>query len=242
LPGLKFIQFHWRFQPFVALGCALLAAVAVGCWRQMNKHLRMLAVAGLTWLLIASAVFTFLIARLEEKEVNREQVNSVLTAPEAKPITIEEGRRLQNEDDMKYLPYSANQLYFRPTGSDFILYPPTAKPGGAALVKGSGRLTTEMLEIARREFLIESTEATQARIETYNHPNWHARLNGNEIYIELVTGTGLMLIDVPAGQHRLSLAFEARHPTARVARWISIVAWMSFLLWVVSRMIRQRIT
>ena len=40
LPGLKFIQFHWRFQPFVALGCALLAAVAVGCWQRLNKHLR----------------------------------------------------------------------------------------------------------------------------------------------------------------------------------------------------------
>ncbi|MBP6824277.1 MAG: hypothetical protein KA368_22205 [Acidobacteria bacterium] len=240
LPGLKFIQFPWRFQPFVALGCALLAAVAVGCWPQMNKHLRMLAVAGVTWLLIGCAIFTFMIARLEEKEVSRQQVLAGLTAPEAKPINIEEGKRLQNEDDMKYLPYSANQLYFRPIGADFILYPPAMKPGGASLMNNSGKLTTEKLEIGSREFLIENTEATQARIETYRHPNWHAQLDGNEIETRSEAGTGLMLIDLPAGQHKLSLKFEARHKTAGAARLISITAWAFVALLFGFQLIRRK--
>lgn len=240
LPGLKFIQFPWRFQPFVALGCALLAAVAVGCWPQLNKHLRMLEIAGITWLLLGCAIFTFMIARLEEKEVTRDQVIAGLTAPEAKPITIEEGRRLQNEDDMKYLPYSANQLYFRPIGADFILYPPAMKPGGVSLMNNSGKLTTEKLEIASREFLIESTEATQARIETYRHPNWHAQLDGNEIETNPEAGTGLMLIDLPAGQHKLSLKFEARHKTAGAARLISITAWALVALLFGFQLIRRK--
>jgi hypothetical protein len=240
LPGLKFIQFPWRFQPFVALGCAMLAAVAVGCWPQLNKHLRMLAIAGITWLLLGCAIFTFMIARLEEKEVTRDQVIAGLTAPEIKPITIEEGRRLQNEDDMKYLPYSANQLYFRPTGADFILYPPAMKPGGVSLMNNSGKLTTEKLEIASREFLIESTEATQARIETYRHPNWHAQLDSNEIETKPEAGTGLMLIDLPAGQHKLSLKFEARHKIAGAARLISITAWALVALLFGFQLIRRK--
>lgn len=240
LPGLKFIQFPWRFQPYVALGCALLAAIAIHCWQLTNKRLRMLALAGLTWLLIACAAFTFMIARLEEKEVTGAQVVAGLNASDALPVTTEEGRRLQNEDDMKYLPYSANQLYFRPVGADFILYGPATKPGGATLAKGAGNVTVEKLEIARREFRIEAEEASQIRIETYRHPNWHAQLDGNDIATQPETGTGLMLIDVPAGQHRLSLAFEARHQTARIARWISITAWALLALVLGFSLIRRR--
>lgn len=240
LPGLKFIQFPWRFQPYVALGCALLAAIAIQCWRLINKRLRMFTLAGLTWLVIACGIFTFMIARLEEKEVTRNQVLAGLTAPDAAPITTEEGRRLQNEDDMKYLPYSANQLYFRPVGSDFLLYPPATKPGGASLVTGSGHVTTEMLNIARREFQIETADAAQARIETYNHPNWHAQLDGNEVAIRSETGTGLMLIEMPAGNHKLSLRFEARHPFARLARWSSLAAWSLLLLVAGFSLIRRR--
>ncbi len=240
LPGLKFIQFPWRFQPFVSLGCSLMAAAAIQHYKELNRHLRMLATAGLTWLLIASAIFTFMIARLDEKKVTREQVIEALTAPNAKPITIEEGKRIQNEDDVKYLPYTANQIYFRPAGSDFNLYPPAKQPGGLSLVKGKGATTIEKLQVANREFLIGTSTQAQARVETYNHPNWHAQLDGKEIEIKSETGTGLMLIDVPAGNHKLSLTFEARHKIAGVAKWISISAWALLALLFGSRLIRWR--
>jgi len=238
LPGLKFIQFPWRFQPYVALGCGLLAATAIHCWQQTNKRLRMLVMAGLTWLLLACAAFTFMTARLEEKDVTRDQVIAGLTAYEAPPVTIQESKQLQNDDDMKHLPYTANQLYFRPVGSDFNLYPPVTKPGGASFVQGDGRLTTEKLEIVHREFSIESQEHTQVRVETYRHPNWQVKLDGNQIYIESETGTGLMLIDVPAGKHKLSLTFDARY--ARPARWITIVAWALLALVLGFSLIRRR--
>ncbi len=200
----------------------------------------MLATAGLTWLLIANAIFTFMIARLDEKKVAREQVIEALTAPDAKPITIEEGKKIQNEDDVKYLPYTANQIYFRPVGSDFNLYPPAKQPGGLSLVNGKGSVTVEKLKIADREFLIETTSPTQARVETYNHPNWIARLDDDEVEIKSETGTGLMLIDVPAGNHKLSLNFEARHLTARDALWISIISWGLLALLFGAQLIRRR--
>ncbi|MBS1788891.1 MAG: hypothetical protein JST85_14270 [Acidobacteria bacterium] len=240
LPGLKFIQFPWRFQPYVALGCALLAAIAIQSWHLINKRLRMLTLAGLTWLVIACAAFTFMIARLEEKEVTRDQVIAGLTAADARPITTEEGRRLQNEDDMKYLPYSANQLYFRPVGAGFLLYPPATKPGGASLASGYGELKTEKLEIAHREFLIECPVVSQLRIETYRHPNWVVRLNGNEVEIKSEAETGLMLIDIPAGRHHLSLRFEARHLSAGLGKWISIAAWILIATLSGLRLIRRQ--
>ncbi len=240
LPGLKFIQFPWRFQPYVALGCGLLAAIAVHCWQKTNKRLRMLVMAGLTWLLLACAAFTFMTARLEEKDVTRDQVIAGLTAYDAPPVTIQESKQLQNDDDMKHLPYTANQLYFRPVGSDFNLYPPVTKPGGASFAQGNGQLTIQKLEIARRDFLIETTEASKLKIETYNHPNWIARLNGSEVAIQSESGTGLMLIDVAAGQHQLHLTYEAGYRMATAARIISIVTWAFLLFAVGLSLIRRR--
>ncbi|MFN0109178.1 MAG: 6-pyruvoyl-tetrahydropterin synthase-related protein [Blastocatellia bacterium] len=240
LPGLKFIQFPWRFQPFVALGCATLAAAAIQNWRQINKRLRMLTMAGLTWLLLGSAIFTFMIARLEEHEVTRAQVITGLTAFEEPPLTIAESKTLQNEDDMKYLPYSANQLYFRPVGADFKLYAPAKLPGEATIVKGAGQITTVSLEIARRRFQVESAQPTQVRINTYNHPNWHALLDGANVSIQSEPETGLMLIDVPGGQHRITLTFDPRHSTARTARLVSITAWALLALTLGFSLIRRR--
>ncbi|MEO6726860.1 MAG: hypothetical protein ABIP14_16350 [Blastocatellia bacterium] len=231
LPGLKFVQFHWRFQPFVAIGCALLAATAAECWPRMRKRPRMLLAAGLTWLVIACAVFTFMIARLDEKGITREQVATLLVAPNAQPIPIAEGKRLQNEDDLKYLPYTANQIYFRPPGSDFMLYPPATKPGGATLLDGVGHVETRKLTNAHREFLIESEVPTPARIETYKYPNWVARLDDREITTQAEPETGLMLLDLPAGRRRLTLDFEVHSASEWVARIVSIVAWLAFAAW-----------
>ncbi len=231
LPGLKFVQFHWRFQPFVALGCALLAGVAVECWPRMAKRPRMLLAAGLTWVLLTCAVFTFMTARLDDKVMTRQLVASSLSGHDVAAISIEEGKRLQNEDDLKYLPYTANQVYFRPPGSDFMLHPPATKPGGAMMLNGEGRIETKKLSVEHREFLIEDDAGGQARIETYKHPNWTVRLDGREIQTKAEAGTGLILADLPAGRHRLRLDFEARDFSERAARVISILAWLAFALW-----------
>ncbi|MBL8189892.1 MAG: hypothetical protein JNK38_17895 [Acidobacteria bacterium] len=239
LPGLKFIQFPWRFQPFVALGLGVLAIVAIECRPLLKKPLRVLLMAGLTWLIVIQLIFTAVFVHLGDEGETREQIAHLLTATDAKPVNLKEGTSLQNEDDLKYAPYTGNQLYFRPVGSAFMLYPPANQPGGLSLIESQGRVTTERLEISRREFLIETDSQTKARIETHNHPNWHAQLDGQDIGIQSEPETGLMLIDLPAGAHRLNLMYEARYPLARIARLLSIVAWISLLVWAAIRLIRQ---
>ena len=240
LPGLKFIQFPWRFQPFVALGLGLLAVVAIDCRPSLKKLPRMLLMAGLTWLIVIQLIFTVVFVKLDEDDVTREQVASLLAATDAKPVNLQEGTSLQNEDDLKYVPYTSNQLYFRPVGSAFILYPPATKPGGLSLLDAEGRVSVETLEIARREFLIESQSPTKARVETHNHPNWHAQLDGQEIAIQPEPETGLMLVDLPAGQHRLSLKYEARYRLARTAKLLSITAWAILALVLGFQLIRRK--
>jgi hypothetical protein len=240
LPGLKFIQFPWRFQPFVAIGCALLAAAVTESWQLAGKRPRMLIAAALTWLVIANVIFTVMIARLDEKQVTREQVTELLTATATPAITIEDGKRLQNEDDLKYLPYTGNQIYFRPPGSDFNLYPPASLPGGLSLIDGRGRVEIQKLGIAHREFAIENETPTQARIETYNYPNWIAWLDDRRVDIQSEPGTGLMLVDLPAGQHRLSLSFIAHKTSERIAKGISIVAWLALIGLLAVKLVRAR--
>jgi len=244
LPGLKFVQFPWRFQPFVALGCGLLAATACEKWPSLNPKSRMRVAAFLTWVVIANLIFTIMLAHLSEPEVTRAQVADFLSSPNAEPVTIEEGRRLQNEDDLKYIPYAANQIYFRPPGSDFNLYPPAEQPGGISIIAGRGRVVSQKLNIASREFVIENEEPAQARIETYHYPHWVARLDDREVNINVEKDSGLMLLNLPAGTHTLRLDFEIREPSERAARLISAIAWLAFCGWIAfktaKRLLRNR--
>jgi hypothetical protein len=190
--------------------------------------------AALTWIVIVNAIFTFMLARLDEPNVTRAQAVGLLDAPNAKPVKLDEGRELLREEDLNYASYSANQLFFRPLGSDRTLYPLVDQPGNLSFIAGHCQVRTQKLNIAHREFLIEGEESARARIETYNYPHWVARLDGQEIKIGAEQGSGLMLLDLPAGKHRITLDYEVRQPSQRIARAISAVAWAGFLIWALS--------
>ncbi|MBK9313960.1 MAG: hypothetical protein IPM55_06895 [Acidobacteria bacterium] len=235
LPGLKFIQFPWRFQPYVSLATGLLAASATLEWGGLRRRPRLLISALLTWLVIVNAVFTFMFVRLNESGISRDQVSNLLGGAGAQAfnaITIEEGRKLQNEDDLKYVPYTANQIYFRPPGSAFTLYPPAKRPGGIEPVDGTAKLLININKITHREYSFESETPVRLRIATHAYPHWVVRLDGREIPVEKESGSGLMLVDVPAGDHKLALNFEVREISERIARWISIGAWLLLAGWI----------
>ncbi|MCI0391553.1 MAG: 6-pyruvoyl-tetrahydropterin synthase-related protein [Acidobacteria bacterium] len=234
-PGFKFIQFPWRFQPFVALGIGLLAATAVETWPALNHKLRVIIPAFLTWIVIVCVILTLMIARLDKPNITRAETIDLLSAPGAKPITTEERQKLLDEEDMRQTWYTANEFYYRPHGTDAYLYPPATEPGGLSIISGRGRVVSQRLNIGRREFLIEGEEPSRARLETYHYPHWVARLDGREIEIIAERGSGLMLVDLPLGRHLLTLDYEVRQVSQRIARAISSVTWGAFLAWMVMR-------
>src|SRR5262249_24035767 len=119
-----------------------------------------------------------------------------------------------------------------------------SQPGGLTLLLGRGRVVSQMLNLERREFTIECEEPVRARIETYRYPHWVARLNDREISIDIEPGTGLMLIDLPAGAHKLTVTFDPRNRIEAWARWVSLLAWVLFIVWIIqiylNALIRKR--
>jgi hypothetical protein len=239
LPGLKFIQFPWRFQPFVALACGLLAAAAVDQWRSSRRLERMVIAAALTWLIVVNGLFTFVLSRLNEHNVSRQTVAELLGPNDLKPIAAKEEERLYNEDELKIISYIANQSSYRPEGADSNLYPPAREPGGLSFVTGRGRITSQQLQISRRQFEVDNEQPVRIRIDTYHYPHWVARLDGKEIKLDVEGGEsanqGLILLDLPAGTHRLTLDFEIRNNIERLARLVSIAAWLLFIAWMIGK-------
>jgi hypothetical protein len=241
LPGLKFIQFPWRFLPFVSLGCGLVIAAAhasraggQSSWQMLKPFQRAGLSLLLVWIAIANIGATWVLTRLDEAAVTSEQVSRLLESPNFPKLTSEESKEFDYQGDWVYVAYTANHPYYRPKEADLDLYPPTSQPGGLTLLSGRGRVVSQKLKIERREFVVESEELVRARIETYHYPHWVARLDGREIKIEVESGSGLMLIDLPAGAHKLDLAFEPRNQIETWARRTSMVIWVLFIGWVIS--------
>ena len=236
LPGLKFIQFPWRFQPFVALSAVMLAAIASATWKEMGRGVKMLCSAALTWMLLVNLVLTIMIALPKGQEASRAQIMALLSQHDAPPFTADEARQPR----LAFLPYTPNQIFFRPLGADTRLYPPVDHVGGLTIITGRGQIKSQQLRIAHREFQLENVEPIRARIETYHYPNWIARLDGRETKIETEPNTGLMLIDVPAGAHTLDLDFKTVNAGSRSAGVVSLAAWLLLMSWLVGRKIWPR--
>jgi hypothetical protein len=224
LPGMKFIQFPWRFQPFVALAAGLLAAAAFEGWEKNGKHTRTALAATGTWLALASLAFTFLLVRPQGEQLSRDEIRRLLHPAEARPLTSQQVNELRGRDDLSYLAYAANRIPFRPRGADFTLYPPTDQVGTLSIIAGQGKVVVGELRNSHRRFTLANEEPISVRIETYFHPNWIVRIDGQPVRISVEPGSGLMLIDVPAGAHTLTLDFEISRSIERWARLISLAS------------------
>src|SRR5262249_39215598 len=240
LPGLKFIQFPWRFLPFVSLGCGLVGVAArtpqeenKSSWRMLKPVYRAIISFLLTWAVAANIFFTWAIARIKEPGTTSEEVVKLLDSPNVKKLPFEDTKRLQNADDVLFVAYTANQFYFRPNNAELDIYPPATHPGGLTLLSGRGRLVSQKLDIRRREFVVECEEPVRARIETYQYPHWVARLDGREIKIDVEAETEKMLIDLRGGDHKLTVTFEPRNQSETWARQVSLLTWFLFVGWII---------
>ena len=103
--------------------------------------------------------------------------------------------------------YGANAIELRPAGSDSAYYRP-APYGQVRTLTGHAAVDAITLHPSRRSYAVKASSTSTLRFVTYHCPGWRAKLNGLEHPIAVEAETGLQLIDVPAGSHRLELSYE----------------------------------
>jgi hypothetical protein len=210
----------------------LLLAAFITCRSEFSKGGRKLLTGGLTLLLLGNFLFTYVIAKHAKAEISRTELIKHMENPERPPITLEQLRELEYQEEFTYLAAFANQVYFRPTSADSLLYAASKQYGGLTFINGHGLILTQQLSNQHREFRLDNAEPVRVRLNTYAYPHWIARLDRTPLKLSTEPGSGLMLVDLPAGQHTLTLDYEIYQPAQVWARRISALAWLLFAAWV----------
>jgi len=189
LPRFSMVQFSWRWQLFVSLWCA------VGLASLPRRPLSFVAAA------LGAIVLLFFSPLLSS--VDRLPASSTALSAEI------------SKDDLDALDpsiraaYGANAIELRPIGSDSAYYLP-APYGQVSVLAGQAAVNATTLQPGRRLYTVEAASPSTLRFVTYHCPGWRALLDDAEHPITAEPETGLQLIDVPAGTHRLELSYEVR--------------------------------
>jgi hypothetical protein len=241
VPGLPYLQFPWRWQPVTALAGALLL---VATWRDRRRlgswRGRLVFPLGGILVLGLGTLTAMLVGLWPGSDRAEAEKSSRLEWLEGKrrvdPLSFEEGLRLQDAGAARFLGYTANQVYFRPRGAEMTLHGVVEAPGGLEIVTGEGAVEVLSQRLESRAFRLVNRTAVKARLLTYADAHWRAELDGVPLPIATETPSGLMLMDVPAGSHRLTIAY--RPP--RGPWWISLIAGAVGLLVIGQKVLRGR--
>ena len=231
VPGLPYLQFPWRWQPVTALVAALFL---VGGWRDRHRLVGwrgrlIFPLAGL--LVLGLGTLTAMLVGLWPGQGRGEGEKSARLEwlegrRRVEPLSFEEGLRLQDAGAVEFLAYTGNQVYFRPRGAETTLYGVVDRPGGLEILAGEGAVEVLSQRLESREFRLVNRTVVKVRLSTYADPHWRAELDGVPLPIRVEPTSGLMLMDVPPGSHRLTIDY--RPP--RGPLWISlIVGWIGLL-------------
>ncbi len=235
VPGLPYLQFPWRWQPVTALVATILL---MGVWRDRQRLVGwrwrlIFPLAGL--LVLGLGTLTAMLVGLWPKqdgedrgEVERSvRLEWLEGRRRVDPLSFEEGLRLQDAGAVEFVAYTANQVYFRPRRAETTLYGVIDRPGGLEMIAGEGSVEPLSQRLESREFRLVNQTAVRVRLSTYADPHWRAELDGVPLPISTEPTSGLMLMDVPPGSHRLTI--EYRPP--RGPLWISLIAgWIGLLV------------
>ncbi len=127
----------------------------------------------------------------------------------------------------------------------WVEHMPTSSPLAEALKRGASPQSLEKLDrvhlpegvVAQRIghsaigecYSFESAQPFRARFLTFYFPGWEARLDGQPFPLSVEQDSGLIIVDIPAGQHVLQLTFGDT-PLRVGANWISICAAIVLLV------------
>ncbi len=236
IPGLAFIQFPWRWQPFAALAASALSALVITYWQSIPRVRRLTLTPVVVLSGLCLAVLTAQIARAPQTEAD-------IALPSAfhqsfEPMPFYYVREMPDELKPVRLALTANQVYFRPLEADQEIYPATEQYGGLTILDGRGNVVTQQLTNERRRFQLNAEEPLQVQLETYAYPRWSAQLDGQPLAWKALNG--LVRCEIPAGAHTLTFEFARRTWAYRLANSLSLISWFALLGWTLLRFARRQ--
>jgi hypothetical protein len=188
LPKVELIQFAWRWQLLISLWCG----VGLASLPTEKRSALPAAVAAMTLLF-----FSPLLSRSRTlPEEQRHDLPAVLSRAQFEALP-----------PLDRAAYAGNLLELRPNRVDDRYYLP-APFGRAEVASGAARIEPGILRTSYREYRVEANGPATIRLVTYQAPGWSARIDGREARIGLERETGLQLIEVPPGTHRIEVDYR----------------------------------
>ena len=200
VPGFPFLQFPWRWVTVMELSLCLLTAAVLS--------VKGMSGSGLTT--IGKRVVVYFIITLSLVSLNTILKGSHLISR----ITV------SSVDIREYTPRWAG---------DIRKIMPATATGRVSVI--SGKALTDIIEWKTEKRVISLDASTPAvlRVSTFYYPGWEAGIDDSKAEIMIEKESGAMLIDIPAGRHKLVLEFVDT-PLRYYAKIISLVSFCVIVL------------
>ncbi|MER2599534.1 MAG: DUF6541 family protein [Caldilineales bacterium] len=210
------IQFPWRLLGLAGLCLAALAAGAINSLLPANAPAEQATPpAALLGVATVLASLWFTVPQYTPITPVDESVQSIIRFETAYPEMI--GHMAATQQDFSESPLTAQYRAGLPLEK-------------AVLLSGSGSVHTTRLRSAQVTAAVNTDGAATVLFYTYDFPGWYATLDGRRVPHRTEPPYGLIAVDVPGGQHELTIRFgttPVRNAGMVVsALSIAIIAWM----------------
>jgi hypothetical protein len=226
LPGMAAVAFVWRWLAIAMLAMAMLAGAATDGLLADIRRSRLMVRTGSGRHQVGPVVWAVVVALLLIGSL----VFGIVAAARASNLRIPFVAPAENfEQD------------FTPSGTPSVVELPRGKT--CEFIPASPEAEARLIEWQPERRVIETTSPTGGVLHLYSlmYPGWTATVDGSPLIIETHPQLKTMLIGIPPGHQRLTLAFNDT-PTRRVAGRISLAAFGVIVVMLLASRLRHQIS
>ncbi len=207
IPTLAYVQFPWRFLVIAAFGSSLFAAFAVDLFSAGNAgRARILAVAAGVTALVCYAPYLDPRFEIVEKSGGRPP-GSYATQMEKLADTA----HFEDPRDHFSLTKLDESGIFPTSRDDYLPRTATNRPGAKwqTLAQAAGGTVSDLGRVGPNSTRMRASMAVDGAVllNQFYFPGWQAQVDGREAPVTPETGTGRVMVSVPAGDHVVSIRF-----------------------------------
>src|ERR1700676_93137 len=204
LPKLRFVQFPWRWMSILAVPFAYFVAAAA------RGRFRWVWVAGVAAALMGTGVFL-----VRQTWWDADDIPTIRAA-------IAQGEGYDGTDE--YDPLGDDHYNLPAKAPRLRVLPLADAPAGRAEPK----IYFERWTAEERDIQVSSAEALRLAVRLVNYPAWRAEVNGRVVTPEPAGDSGQMILDIPAGESRVTVRF-LRTPDRTLGGMLSLLGLFAVL-------------